>query len=140
MDTGNSDDVRRMASDIVSSYMSNNQMRADEVPGFIKQVIAALSEPEAEAEPAEVPEEKREPAVPIRRSVTEDAVICLDCGAAQKTLKRHIRVAHDLTEAEYRARWGLTADHPIVSPAYSKQRSAMAKTIGLGKKSGRGRK
>jgi len=134
----NNDDrsVREIAGEIVAGYLSNNQMPADQVPGFIHEVMKALRSEDAAA-PAAV--EPQKPAVSIRRSVREDAVVCLECGAAQKTLKRHIQNAHGLTEGEYRAKWNLPTDHPIVAPSYSRARSDMAKKIGLGQ-SARGRK
>jgi predicted transcriptional regulator len=129
----NASDVRQMASDIVAAYVSNNQMRADEVPDFIQKVMSALAVTGAQGAEPPAPAEAQTPAVSIRKSVQDDAVTCLECGAAQKTLKRHIGTAHGLSEAEYRGKWNLPADHPLVAPAYSRERSAMAKKIGLGK-------
>lgn len=130
MTDNNEDKVRTIAGEIVASYLSNNQMAAEQVPGFIKQVMTAL-ETEKEAAP---PEEPQKPAVSVRRSVRNDAVVCLECGAVQKTLKRHISIAHGLSEKEYREKWGLSKEHPLVAPSYSKARAEMAKKIGLGQK------
>lgn len=128
------DQVRRVAGDIVAAYLSNNQMPPDEVPKFIRTIKEAVADDEA------APAANLKPAVPIKQSVKPSAVVCLECGAEQKTLKRHISNAHGLSETEYKEKWGLPKDHPLVSPSYSKQRSAMAKKIGLGKKGGRKKK
>lgn len=125
--------VKEIAGGIVSSYLSNNQLSADQVPDFIRSVVAALGGELAVAQTTAAADVQR-PAVPIRRSVREDAVVCLECGAEQKTLKRHIGTAHGLTENENRAKWKLPKDHPLVAPAYSRARASMAKKIGLGRK------
>lgn len=122
-------DVRNIAGNIVSAYLSNNQLSADEVPGFIRNVMAALNEAPVE----EIPVEAQQPAVSIKKSIRSDAVVCLECGAVQKTLKRHLRVAHDLTPGEYRGKWELPKDYPMVAPSYSEARSEMAKKAGLGR-------
>lgn len=127
--------LRGMTADIVSAYVgSRNHIQAGELPGLIQSVHLALSGLSAapKAEPV-----KAEPAVPIRRAVTPDAITCLSCGKTFKALKRHIRVDHDQTPAEYRAQWGLPADFPMVAPNYASARSALARAIGLGQ-GGRG--
>lgn len=125
-------DVRKIAGDIVSAYLSNNQVAIDEVPGFIQKVMNAVSGgPAQEPEPQAVA-----PAVPIKKSIKDEAIVCLECGAQQKTMKRHLRVSHDLSPADYRTRWNLASDYPMVAPSYSKTRSAMAKKAGLGRRPG----
>ncbi len=133
MTTENSKSTREIAGDIVSAYLSNNQMVAEQVPDFIRSVVSAL-DTDAAANGAAAPEEPAKPAVSIKRSVRDDAVVCLECGSAKKTLKRHIGSAHGLSEGEYRAKWGLPNTHPIVAPSYSRDRSSMAKKIGLGQR------
>lgn len=127
------DQVRRVAGDIVAAYLSNNQMSPDEVPKFIRTIKEAVADDSA------APAADQKPAVSIKQSVKPSAVICLECGVEMKMLKRHLGTAHGLSEAEYKEKWGLPKDHPLVAPSYAKQRSAMAKKIGLGKK-GRGGK
>lgn len=131
-----STDVREIAGAIVASYVENNQMPADQVPGFIQNVMQALRTGGGEGTAA--PAEALKPAVPVRKSVTPDAVTCLVCGQSLKTLKRHIRTAHGMSEQEYREAFNLPRSHPLVSPNYSKQRTEMAKRIGLGRKAGGG--
>lgn len=127
-------DVRNIVGNIVSAYLSNNQLSADEVPAFIRNVMAALDEGAVqESQP-----EEQQPAVPIKKSVRKDALTCLECGASQKTMKRHLRVAHDLSPSDYREKWDLPKSYPIVAPSYSETRSAMAKKAGLGRQ-GKGR-
>jgi predicted transcriptional regulator len=115
---------------IVKNYVAHNSVAAADIPNLIAAVHSGLLQvgttPEA-AEPA------RSPAVSIRRSVSRDAVICLECGRKGKTLRRHIRVMHGLDPDEYRARWGLKPDHPLVAPGYSELRSTTAKDLGLGR-------
>lgn len=119
--------------DIVCSYVSKNPVSVADLPGLIAQVhaaVVALSLPQAPAEP----EAKLEPAVPIRKSVTPDFIICLEDGKKFKSLKRHLRQHYNLSPEEYRIKWGLPADYPMVSSAYSQRRSDLAKQHGLGKK------
>ena len=137
MDQGN-EDILTLAAEIVAAYASRNQMAKGELPDLIASVHATLrglasgdgdgapAEPMAEAPPA--------PAVPIDASVGKDAIICLDCGKSFKTLKRHLSTEHGMTPADYKARWGLSKDYPLVAPDYSKRRAATAKKIGLGRK------
>ena len=97
------------------------------------QTLVRLDQPE----PVTPEPEEQKPAVPIRRSVQEDRIICLDCGAAQKTLRRHLTTAHGLSPEAYREKWNLPRDYPMVAPAYREQRSAMARQIGLGTRRGK---
>lgn len=134
------DEILEMASEIVAAYASNNQMASSDLPGLIRSVHATLSDlsggsaAAGEAEEAAAAEAPLVPAVPIDASVTPDAIICLEDGKPFKTLKRHLRVAYDLSPEEYRERWGLSKDYPMVAPNYSAQRAATAKKIGLGRK------
>ncbi|MBW3560184.1 MAG: MucR family transcriptional regulator [Proteobacteria bacterium] len=128
--TDPSSDFRAMTADIVSAYVgSRNHVQPAELPNLISAVHAALSGLAGgpEAEPT-----KLEPAVPIRKAVTPDAITCLACGKKFKALKRHLRVDHDQTPAEYRAQWGLPATFPMVAPNYASARSALARAMGLG--------
>lgn len=117
--------------DIVSAHVSSNSVSAADLPGLIQSVYASLA---ALGRAPETVEEKLTPAVSMRASVKQDAVTCLDCGAKLKMLKRHLRTEHSLTLAEYRMRWNLPADYPMVAPAYAAKRKELAVRIGLGKK------
>jgi predicted transcriptional regulator len=121
----------RLTSTIVGAHVSHNPIAAAELPSVIVTVHQAL----ATLGPEE-PAPKPNPAVPIKRSVTPDYIICLEDGKKQKMLKRHLKTAHSMSPDEYRERWGLPRDYPLVSPNYAKQRSALAKKIGLGRKPG----
>jgi predicted transcriptional regulator len=116
---------------IVSSYVRHHQVPSDQLGTLIVAVYRALGglgmAPPIQAGPPR-------PAVPIRRSAQQDYVVCLECGFRAQTLRRHLRVAHGLEVAQYRARWNLPVDHPITAPAYSNRRSAMAKALGLGRR------
>ena len=130
-DTSNSDLID-LTADIVSAYVANNQIGPEELASLIGDVHMALQHaptggPEAKPEP-------QEPAVPVRRSVTPDYVICLEDGKKFKSLKRHLRTAYNMTPEEYRAKWSLRPDYPMVAPNYAKARSELAKTMGLGQK------
>ncbi len=119
--------------DIVSAHTSHNSVKPAELPHLIEAIYAAL---EGLGKAAPVVEEKREPAVSIRSSVKPDAITCLECGARQKMLKRHLGTHHQLTPAQYKARWGLNADYPLVAPDYAATRRELAVKIGLGRKLG----
>lgn len=119
--------------DIVSAHASHNSVKPTELPRLIEAIYAAL---EGLGKVAPVVEEKREPAVSIRSSVKPDAITCLECGAKQKMLKRHLGTHHQLSPAEYKARWGLNADYPLVAPDYAATRRDLAVKIGLGRKLG----
>ncbi len=122
-----------LVADIVSAHASHNSVKPSELPRLIESIYAAL-EGLGKVEP--VVEVKREPAVSIRSSVKSDAITCLECGAKQKMLKRHLGTHHQLTPAEYKARWGLNADYPLVAPDYAATRRDLAMKIGLGRKLG----
>ncbi len=115
---------------IVGSYVQHHQITPDQLAEVIGAVQRALGRLGNDALPVQEP---TKPAVPIRRSVQPDYVVCLECGFRSKTLRRHLRMRHGLEAAEYRARWKLSPDHALVAPAYSAQRSAAAKEIGFGR-------
>jgi predicted transcriptional regulator len=130
-------DERALVAQILSSYLSNNTVAAADLPSVIESVKKAFgdgSEPAA-AEAPEASSKPMQPAVPVKRSVTPDAITCLVCGQRFKSLKRHIQTTHQLTPAQYRASFGLKSDYPIVAPNYAAQRSQLAKSLGLGRKS-----
>jgi len=122
-------DRRRLAAVIVSAHVSKNNVAVADLPGLIAQVYGAL---DTLGKPAEPVFTRPAPAVPIRKSVTPEFIVCLGDGKKLKMLKRHLRTAYGMTPDEYRERWGLPADYPMVAPAYAQQRSALAKSIGLG--------
>ena len=125
-----------LTSDIVAAHVSNNNVALDEVPTLIATVYGALeSLGKAAAEAANPPE----PAVSIRASVKPDYVVCLDCGKKMKMLKRHLTTDHGMTTDEYRQRWNLPSDYPLVAPNYAERRRELAKKIGLGRKPGQKR-
>ncbi|RUV58662.1 MAG: MucR family transcriptional regulator [Mesorhizobium sp.] len=124
-------DIVSIAADIVAAYVSNNPLPVAELPKLIGDVHAALY---GIGTPATEPVVKQQPAVSIRKSVTADYIICLEDGKKFKSLKRHIGVHYNLSPDEYRQKWNLPADYPMVAPNYAATRSAMAKSIGLGRK------
>ena len=139
-DSGISDvELLHMASDIASAYVSHNNLSAEQLPDVIKAVHATLS---SVGRGAAGNRDNPKPAVPVRRSITPEYIVCLEDGKRLKMLKRHLRSAYNMTPDEYRAKWGLQPDYPMVAPNYAKQRSEFAKKIGLGRKGkggGRGR-
>jgi predicted transcriptional regulator len=127
-------DLRPVAK-IIASYVGNHTLAPDQLSALIISVQQALRDL---GKPAQLPA-PRTPAVPVRRSVQRDHVICLECGFRGKTLRRHLGTRHGLQIAEYLRRWELASDHPLTAPAYSEQRSTMAKELGLGRKRSRPR-
>ncbi|MGE0046173.1 MAG: MucR family transcriptional regulator [Hyphomonadaceae bacterium] len=123
-------DLIDMAADIVSAYVSANQVPAQDLPALIRTVYNALQDIGAGVEISA--EAAQEPAVPIKRSVTPDFIVCLEDGKKFKSLKRHLRTRYGMTPEEYRAKWGLAHDYPMVAPNYAKARSDLAKRMGLG--------
>ena len=117
--------------DIVSAYVAHNAISGDKLPDFIGSVYAALSK--ATTQGAEPPAEELKPAVPVKKSVFADHLVCLACAKHFKTLKRHLRTDHQLTPEHYRERYELPRSYPIIAPNYTKARSAIAKKIGLGR-------
>lgn len=122
--------------DIVVSYVANNSLGADDVSALIRSVYGTLAGLGAESAAPEAPPE---PAVSIRSSVKKDHIVCLEDGKKMKMLKRHLMTDHGLTPDEYRARWGLASDYPMVAPDYADKRRDLAKKIGLGRKPGQRR-
>jgi predicted transcriptional regulator len=122
--------VLEMAAEIVSAYVGKNLVPPDQLPDLIRQVHGALNTVGSAA--PEAPVEKPPPAVPIRRSIQPDHLVCLEDGRKFKSLKRHLRTKYDLTPEQYRAKWGLPKDYPMVAPDYAAARSQLAKTMGLG--------
>ncbi len=118
-----------LTSDIVASHASKNSVPSTDLSGLIETVFNTLSGLGA---PAAEPEQK--PAVPIKKSVTKQFIICLECGKEQKMIKRHLHTAHDTNPDEYRAKWGLAHTYPMVAPVYAALRRKLAKEIGLGRK------
>ena len=128
-----------LTSDIVAAHVSNNSVAVDDVPTLISNVYSALS---GLGDGGATNEPTPDPAVSIRSSVKKDHLVCLDCGKKMKMLKRHLSTEHDMTPDEYRARWGLGSDYPMVAPDYAATRRDLAVKIGLGRQPGqkRGRK
>jgi predicted transcriptional regulator len=122
--------VIEMAADIVSAYVGNNAVASDQLPELIRQVHGALTTVSSGA--SDAPPVKLEPAVPIRRSISPDFLICLEDGRKFKSLKRHLRTKYELSPEQYREKWGLPKDYPMVAPSYAASRSALAKSMGLG--------
>lgn len=127
--------VVEMAAEIVSAYVRNNSVPVSELPTLLQSVHDALggilngSKPEAVKEPPQ-------PKVPVKKSVTNEYIVCLEDGKRFKSLKRHLHSEHGLSPQEYREKWGLAKDYPMVAPAYADARSNLAKTMGLGRKAG----
>ena len=126
--------ILELTSDVVSAYVGNNPVSLNDLPGLIAEVHSALGSADhaANANPAE----KQKPAVPPKKSVHHDYIICLEDGKHFKSLKRHIRTHYDLSPEEYREKWGLGHDYPMVAPAYAEARSRLAREMGLGRKKG----
>lgn len=130
-------DLLACTTEIVAAHLSNNQIPVDEIPALIQKIYRTLASVQGDGAPVGLSSERPQPAVPIKRSVTPDYIVCLEDGKKLKMLKRHLKTAYSMSPEEYRERWGLPADYPMVAPSYAKQRSSLAKDIGLGK---RGRK
>ncbi|MGP0091559.1 MAG: MucR family transcriptional regulator [Xanthobacteraceae bacterium] len=119
-----------LTADIVSAYVSNNSVSAGDIPNLINQVHSALIR--VSSGQAEAPVEPLRPAVPVKRSITPDYIVCLEDGKKFKSLKRHLRTQYDITPEQYRDKWGLPPDYPMVAPNYAAARSQLAKQMGLG--------
>lgn len=125
-------EITALTAEIVSAYVGHHTVATSDLPALITLVGKGLSSlGQADAEPEE---DKPKPAVPIKRSVMPDHIICLEDGKKLKMLKRHLKTRYDMTPDEYRKRWGLKDDYPMVAPAYAATRSELAKKIGLGRK------
>jgi predicted transcriptional regulator len=125
-----------LTADIVAAHVSNNSVAVNDLPTLIQNVHQALS---GISGSTAAPEARPEPKVSVRASIKPDYIVCLEDGKKQKMLKRHLMTNHGLTPAEYRERWGLPADYPMVAPNYAEQRRTLAKSIGLGTKGRRSR-
>jgi predicted transcriptional regulator len=126
-------DMLGLTAEIVAAHVSKNSVALTDVPRLIQEVYRTLATV-GEAEPPRP--ERPQPAVPIKKSVTPGHLVCLEDGRKLKMLKRHLRTAYNMTPEQYRERWGLPADYPMVAPNYAERRSALAKQIGLGRKPG----
>ena len=129
---------KALVAQILSSYLSNNTVAAADLPSVIDSVKRAFggSGEAVPTTPSDSVTKTWQPAVPVKKSVTPEAMICLCCGQKFKTLRRHLQTTHQLSPREYRATFGLKSDYPIVAPNYAAQRSNLAKSLGLGRKVG----
>ena len=133
-DQENRSELLELTSEIVAAHVSNNTLAVNDLPQLIQDVystLASVGERESFAE-------RPHPAISIKKSITPDFIVCLEDGKKLKMLKRHLKTAYNMTPDEYRQRWSLPRDYPMVAPNYAKHRSELAKEIGLGKKSTRG--
>ena len=136
-DQPRSSELMALTTDIVASHVSNNTVAVTDLPSLIQQVYIALSGlGNAPAGSASRPH----PAVPIKKSILPEYIVCLEDGKKLKMLKRHLKTRYNMSPEEYRERWGLPSDYPMVAPAYAQQRSDLAKKIGLGTKRGKKRR
>ena len=127
-DKANFTEMLELTTEIVAAHVGNNPVPASELPTLIQDVYKAL----VSVGTVQAPSEKLKPAVPVKRSVFPDYIVCLEDGKKLKMLKRHLKTSYNMTPEEYRERWGLPAEYPMVAPNYAKHRSALAKEIGLG--------
>lgn len=130
-DTTANPDLLGLTAEIVSAHVSNNSVALSDLPNLIQEVYRTLS---SMGQPVAAAPERPQPAVPVKKSVTPEYLICLEDGKKLKMLKRHLKTSFNLTPDQYRERWGLPADYPMVAPNYTKHRSSLAKRIGLGTK------
>ncbi len=128
-DTGDSNFIE-LTAQIVSAYVGNNTVAAGDIPALINQVHAALSRVSGKG--GEAAAEPLKPAVSVKRSITPEYIVCLEDGKKFKSLKRHLRTQYNMTPEQYREKWGLSADYPMVAPNYAAARSQLAKQMGLG--------
>ncbi len=126
-------DYIQITADIVAAFVSNNAVRAAELPAVIEAVHTSLLKA-SEIKTEEPVSESKAPAVPVKKSITDDFIICLEDGKKFKSLKRHLSTAYNMSPDEYRAKWGLSRDYPMVAPAYASARSSLARQMGLGRK------
>jgi predicted transcriptional regulator len=127
-------DLLGLTAQIVAAHVANNEVARDSLPGLIQDVYRTLATIGKDAAAPPPPAEKPAPAVPWKKSVFPEYIICLEDGKKLKMLKRHLASAYSMTPEQYREKWGLPADYPMVAPSYAKQRSSLAKKIGLGTK------
>jgi len=133
-DKPNINEILELTTEIVSAHVSNNSVAIGDLPSLIQGVYKTLSSVGSE----QITTERPRPAVPVKKSIFPDYIVCLEDGKKLKMLKRHIMTSYSLSPEEYRNRWGLSADYPMVAPNYAKHRSNLAKKIGLGTKSRKG--
>ena len=126
-------DYIQITADIVAAFVSNNAVRASELPSIIEAVHTSLLKV-SDLKTEEPVSESKAPAVPVKKSITDEFIICLEDGKKFKSLKRHLSTAYNMTPDEYRAKWGLSRDYPMVAPAYASARSSLARQMGLGRK------
>jgi predicted transcriptional regulator len=119
-----------LTAEIVSAYVSNNSVQTQDLPGLINQVHSALTR--VSSGQAEIPSEPLKPAISVKKSITPDHIVCLEDGKKFKSLKRHLRTQYNMTPEQYREKWGLASDYPMVAPNYAAARSQLAKQMGLG--------
>ena len=132
-DTRSGEDLLRLGAGIVAAYVSRNAVSAESVPDIIRTVHQALEGVARGGAPAAQPEERPKPAVPVGKSVQHDYIVCLEDGKRLKMLKRYLRSRYNMSPEDYRRRWGLPPDYPMVAPAYAARRSDFAKKNGLGR-------
>ena len=130
-DNNGSGEILGLTAQIVAAHVSHNPVPAQDLPALIQQVYRTLA---GVTGPVAPPVEKPQPAVPVKKSITPEYIICLEDGKKLKMLKRHLATSYNMTPQQYRERWGLPHDYPMVAPDYAKHRSALAKEIGLGRK------
>jgi len=128
------EEILRMTTDIVSSFLTHNSVPADSIPDLIRSVHATMGEISGSSAK---PEPKSKPAIPVSKSITDEHIVCLEDGKKLKMLKRHLMTHYGMTPEDYRAKWGLPNDYPMVAPNYAEKRRQLAKAIGLGKKKGK---
>ena len=133
MESAETDAVLEMTAEVVAAYVSNNPVSSLELPNLIGDIFGAFSKLTG---PNGIAAEKPKPAVSIKKSLTDEYLICLEDGKKFKSLKRHLRSHYDISPEEYRKKWGLPSDYPMVAPAYAKARSRLAREMGLGRKPG----
>jgi predicted transcriptional regulator len=132
-------DLLGLTAEIVSAHVSNNSVSVSDLPNLITEVHRTLTQLGAGAAPRIEPE-KQAPAVPVKKSITPDYLVCLEDGKKMKMLKRHLQTSYNMTPDQYREKWGLGSDYPMVAPNYAKHRSSLAKKIGLGTQGRKGDK
>ncbi len=134
-DSNERETLLELTTEIVSAYFSNNQVRPEDIRTVVQSVHSTLAGLGGSAQSpvsSHLSTERPDPAVPVKKSITADFIVCLEDGKKLKMLKRHLKTSYDMTPDEYRERWGLPSDYPMVAPNYARQRSRLAKEIGLG--------
>src|ERR1700741_2055742 len=129
-DTSSGGTFIELTAEIVSAYVSNNSVQAQDLPGLINQVHSALTR--VSSGQIDIPSEPLKPAVSLKKSITPDHIVCLEDGKKFKSLKRHLRTQYNMTPEQYREKWGLAADYPMVAPNYAAARSHLAQPMGIG--------